>query len=134
MVNFSNFAITYAYQDLLDANFLNTTGRHWIFLEPAITLRSGYKKVMGQLQIGRSIKITQDKLSYEKKHIEFRSFRKTLNFSKYTLIIIACRQKLQYRDVNFSIDKPKFYFLFMSLVRLCLIFRFEVNNPQSKVW
>jgi hypothetical protein len=57
---------SYTIQELISNNLADVNKPVWMFLEPAVTARVGYKWLKLQLQLGRSIKLNDQALSYKK--------------------------------------------------------------------
>lgn len=71
VVKYKDIKTTYTIDDLTVDNFVGADARTWLFLEPALTLRLGFKFAKLQLQIGRSIKFNKEALGYERGIINF---------------------------------------------------------------
>jgi hypothetical protein len=54
----------YTMQQLSDDKFADLSGKMWLFAEPVITLRGGYKWIKLQLDIGKSFKLSSGDLNY----------------------------------------------------------------------
>ncbi len=65
-VKYSNLNIrNYTQSEQQDYTYYQLNQPTWVFFEPALTLRGGYKWVKLQFQVGRSIKLNSDKLNYD---------------------------------------------------------------------
>lgn len=61
---------TYTTAELIASNLADVNKPTWMFIEPALTFRVGYQWLKLQLQLGKSIKLTDQALAYKK---EFNS-------------------------------------------------------------
>lgn len=57
---------TYSTQELITNNLADINKPTWMFLEPAVTARFGYRWLKLQLQLGKSIKLNDQPLAYKK--------------------------------------------------------------------
>ena len=62
---FNNVQTNYTTQEQIDGKFYNVNEPMWCFIEPALTLRGGYKWVKLQAQFGFSQKLNSQQLSYK---------------------------------------------------------------------
>lgn len=66
MIDYNNPAITgYSPQEQRDYHFESLTLKPHVFLEPALTVRGGYKWVKLQAQYGRAFKLSKNELNFE---------------------------------------------------------------------
>ena len=65
ILKYNNVVTTYSVADLSGDKFIDIDKPTWIFLEPAVTMRFGFKSVKFQLQLGRSFKLNSEDLGYE---------------------------------------------------------------------
>lgn len=70
---------TYTTQELIDNRLYEIDEPVWFFAEPAITGRIGYKWIKLQVQVGRSFKLNDKPLSFEK---EMNSIGLILDFGR----------------------------------------------------
>jgi hypothetical protein len=63
-----------------ERGYAQLTNTSWLFLEPALTLRGGYKFIKAQIQLGKTIKLTDKNLAFAK---SFNSFGITLDIGKW---------------------------------------------------
>ncbi|MDQ3111105.1 MAG: hypothetical protein M3R17_14525 [Bacteroidota bacterium] len=62
---YSNIQTNYTTQEQIDGKFYNINEPLWAFIEPAVTLRGGYKWIKLQAQFGISQKLNGQPLSYK---------------------------------------------------------------------
>lgn len=62
---YNNVQTNYTMQEQIDGKFYNINDPVWAFIEPALTLRGGYKWVKVQAQFGFSQKLNTQELSYK---------------------------------------------------------------------
>jgi hypothetical protein len=62
---FDNISTNYSSQDQIDGSFYQIDRPVWTFIEPALTLRGGYKFIKLQAQFGFSAKMNSEPLSYK---------------------------------------------------------------------
>jgi hypothetical protein len=65
MGKYNNVQTTYTEKEQIDGKFYNVNEPLWTFVEPALTLRGGYKWVKVQAQFGFSQKLNTQQLSYK---------------------------------------------------------------------
>lgn len=65
MGKYSNVQTNYTQQEQVDGKFYNVNQPLWAFLEPALTVRGGYKWIKLQAQFGFSQKLNSQQLSYK---------------------------------------------------------------------
>jgi hypothetical protein len=65
MGKYNNVQTNYTTQEQIDGKFYNVNQPVWAFIEPALTLRGGYKWVKLQAQFGFSQKLNSQQLSYK---------------------------------------------------------------------
>lgn len=62
---YNNVQTNYTMQEQIDGKFYNINQPTWAFIEPALTLRGGYKWVKVQAQFGFSQNLNSQQLSYK---------------------------------------------------------------------
>ena len=73
-VDYNNFAIQGYSQEEMNADYLNAEiiqSRTWVFVEPSLTLRAGYKWVKLQAQYGLTLKTNKARLKYPNQFLQF---------------------------------------------------------------
>jgi len=67
---YDNVQTNYSTQDQIDGNFYQVDRPVWMFVEPALTMRAGYKWVKLQGQFGFSAKLNSEPLSYKSSFVQ----------------------------------------------------------------
>lgn len=62
---YSGYNTTYTTQELINNNLADIDKHTWLFAEPALTARVGYRWVKLQLQVGKAFKLTDKPLAFE---------------------------------------------------------------------